>query len=358
MAFHDRLRLARLRAGLSMAALGGALDAPISAQAVNKFEKGEMMPSSSTLLGLAKVLAVSLDFLMSGEVVSLQGVEFRKRASVTEREKALVESEVIDHVERYMSIEHILNLPEKGSPLDTIRPVTLPSIEAAEDLAARLRKEWDLGHEPIPSVTAVLEEKEVRVIEIEGPDGFFGLTCRVNRPGNKPPIPVVVRRHVNVERNRFTLAHELAHAVIEGTAEGKPEKAMDRFAGAFLVPADHLKKEAGAHRTALGYEELVQMKRLYGVSMWALLMRLEQVGIMSDTQLKGLYRTPARAWLKTEPEPLEEGGDIGKLERPRRFESYVYRALAEKLIPTVKAATLLRKPLNDVEAALRGPVAT
>jgi len=314
-----------------------------------------MMPSSSVLVALAKALGVSLDFLMSNEVIALEGVEFRKRASVTEREKSLVESEVIDHVERYLSIEAILNLPEKHSALDKIKPTTVAAPEDAEEQAIKIRREWGLGSDPIPSMTALLEERDIRVIQIEGPDGFFGLTCRVQRPVGKPPIAVVVRRHVNVERDRFTLAHELGHAAIKGTVSGKPEKAVDRFAGAFLIPADHLKDEVGTRRTALGYKELVQLKRFYGVSMWALLMRLGDVGVISDTALKNLYRTPARNWLKSEPQALSEDGDIGRLEQPRRFESYVYRALAEGLIPTVKAATLLRKPVRDVEAALKGP---
>jgi transcriptional regulator with XRE-family HTH domain len=355
MAFGDRLRLARLRAGLSLAALSEKLEKRVTPQAINKYERGEMMPSSSVLLALAKALGVSIDFLMSSQVVALDGVEFRKRASVTEREKSLVESEVIDHVERYLSIEAILELPDEESELDKLDHVTVIAPEHAEEYANHLRLKWNLGGEPISSMTALLEEKNVRVIQIEGPDGFYGLTCRVRRPGNKPAIPVVLRRHVNVERDRFTLAHELAHAVIKDTVTGKVEKAMDRFAGAFLVPADHLKNEIGARRTSLGYNELVQLKRLYGVSMWALLMRLGDVGIISEAALKNLYRTPARAWLKSEPEPLEEDGDIAQLEQPRRFEGYVYRALAEGLIPTVKAATLLKKSIRDVEIAVKGP---
>ena len=66
--------------------------------------------------------------------------------------------------------------------------------------------------------------------------------------------------------------------------------------------------------------------------------------------LKNLYRTPVTPrQLKSEPEPLEEDGDIGQMEQPRRFEAYVYRALAEGLIPIVKAATLLKKSIRDVE---------
>lgn len=355
MAFGDRLRLARLRGGLSLAALAEKLEERVTPQAINKYEKGEMMPSSSVLLALARALGVSLDFLMSNQVVALDGVEFRKRASVTEREKSLIESEVIDHVERYLSIEAILELPEEESTLDKLRPVTVNAPEDAEEHANDLRRKWNIGGEPIPSMTALLEEQNVRVIQIEGPDGFYGLTCRVRRPGNKPAILVVVRKHVNVERDRFTLAHELAHAVIKDTITGKAEKVMNRFAAAFLVPAEHLRKEIGSHRTSLGYNELIQLKRLYGVSMWALLMRLCNVGIISEAALKNLYRTPARAWLKSEPEPLEEDGDIGQLEQPRRFEAYVYRALAEGLIPTVKAANLLKKSVRDVEIAIKGP---
>jgi Zn-dependent peptidase ImmA (M78 family) len=178
----------------------------------------------------------------------------------------------------------------------------------------------------------------------------------VKRPDKRKPVAVVVRRNVNVERNRFTLAHELAHAAIGECANGKPEKAMDRFAAAFLMPADHLRKEIGRSRRSLGYNELVELKHLYGVSMMALLMRLRDIDVISESDLKNLYRSPARSWLKSEPEPLSEHGEIAKLERPRRFEAYVYRALAEHLIPSSRAAAILRKPTQHVEAAVQGPI--
>lgn len=355
MAFADRLKLARARAGLSLAALADRVEPKVTPQAINKYERSEMMPSSGVLLGLARALGVSLDFLMSGQVVALEGVEFRKRASATDREKALVEAEVIDHVERYLAVEEVLGLGDARSALDEIEPISVGSLEEAEAKAEDLRRDWNIGGDPIPSMTALLEERQVRVVEIEAPEAFSGLTCHVRRPGNRAPVRVVVRRHFNVERDRFTLAHELGHAVIGEGLGVKVEKAMDRFAAAFLVPADHLRQEIGTGRTALGYEEMVQLKQMYGVSMMCLLYRLRDVGAISDDRLKGLFRTPARSWLKSEPEPLAEDGDIARQERPRRFESYVFRALAEGLISSVKAAALVRKPVRDVEAAVRGP---
>jgi Zn-dependent peptidase ImmA (M78 family)/transcriptional regulator with XRE-family HTH domain len=355
MAFGDRLKLARVRAGLSLAALADSFEPRVSPQAINKYERGEMMPSSSVLVGMARALGVSLDFLMSSQVVALEGVEFRKRASVSEREKALIEGEVVDHVERYLAVEEILALPDAGSALDSIQPIVVPTLDAAEFRADWLRDRWEIGKDPIPSMTALLEERGIRVIEIDAPDSFSGLTCVVRRSGNKAPIRVVVHRHFNVERDRFTLAHELAHAVISDCQGAKAEMAMNRFAGALLVPADHLRGEVGTGRTAFGYEELVRLKHIYGVSMMCLLYRLKDVGAITDDRLKGLFRTPARSWLKDEPIPLSEEGDIAKLEKPKRFDSYVYRALAEGLITSVRAADLLRKPVRDVEAAVSGP---
>jgi Zn-dependent peptidase ImmA (M78 family)/DNA-binding XRE family transcriptional regulator len=356
MAFGTRLRLARLRADLSLAALAERLGNQVSAQAINKYETGKMMPSSAVLVNLAKSLGVSLDFLMGGQVEELDGVEFRKRANTSEREKALVEAEVIDHVERYLAIEEILGLPDEPSAIEKIKPVIVDSADAAEDAAEKLREEWDIGSDPIPSMTALLEERNVRVIEINLPDKFSGVTCWAKRSADRPDVPViVVNGNFTVERSRFTRAHELAHAVIRDSKDGKPEKAMDRFAGAFLVPADHLRNEIGKIRHSLAYQELVRLKHLYGVSMMALIFRLKDVGIISEANYKNLFRTPARAWLRDEPEKLDPHGEIAKLERPQRFEGFVYRALAEGLIPPIKAAGLLKKSIADVEQAVKGP---
>ena len=42
------------------------------------------------------------------------------------------------------------------------------------------------------------------------------------------------------ERQRFTLAHELGHLVMDVAAKLDEKKAMQRFAGVFLMPANAL----------------------------------------------------------------------------------------------------------------------
>lgn len=339
-----------------MAALASMLEPKITAQSVNKYEKGEMMPSSTVLRGLSNALSVTTDYLLSSQVAGLSNIEFRKRAGVSERDKAGVTEQVLDYVERYLAIESVLGLSDEPTGFDDVESVVIDDLDEAEGVAERIRSEWGLGEDPISSVTVLLEEQNVRVIEIDGADGFYGMTCSVQRPGNASSVPVVIRRHVNVERDRFTLAHEICHSFISDCRNAKLEKAIDRCAGALLMPAKHLMKEVGARRRSVSYPELVALKHIYGVSIWALIYRLGDLGVISSAEIKNLFRTPARTWLKSEPAALADAGDIAQLEKPRRFESLVYRALAEGLIQTNRAATMLKKPVGDVEAAIRGPI--
>ena len=66
--FGQRLRLARKKAGFSMRELARRMSPPVSAQAISKYESGQMMPRWSVLFSLAQALDVSVDFLMGGQV--------------------------------------------------------------------------------------------------------------------------------------------------------------------------------------------------------------------------------------------------------------------------------------------------
>ena len=76
--FGERLKLARKIAGYSLRSLSAVLDGQVSAQAIGKYERGEMMPSSGVLDRLASTLGVSLEYLLNEQVEELEGVEFRK----------------------------------------------------------------------------------------------------------------------------------------------------------------------------------------------------------------------------------------------------------------------------------------
>ncbi len=233
--FAERLKLARKRAGLSLQALSERVSPPVSAQAISKYEGGKMMPSSSVLVGLGKALGVSLDFLMSGQVAELSGVEFRKHSGTSAKDRAHAEALVIEKLEDYLAIEDILDLGEPDDPFAEVRCDAVGSPDEIEHKARELRRKWELGNDPIPSITDLLEKKGVKVIEADLPERFDGLACAVKRTGDKPDTEVVViSSRTNIERKRFNLAHELAHRVIKDVADPasmKLEKAMHRFAG-------------------------------------------------------------------------------------------------------------------------------
>lgn len=357
--FGERLKLARKRSGLSLRELSDKVQNQVSAQAIGKYEAGQMFPSSGVLVALSGALGVSLEFLTSAQVAELSGIEFRKSAQTRAKESARVEAAVIDRVERYLAIEAVLGLPSEAHDLSGRAPVEVSAVADAEKIADNLRRDWKLGFDPIPSLAKLLEEKGMKVLALEMPHSFSGLTCDVKRSNGQPPLPaIVVNTLINVERRRFTLAHELGHRLISGgddtLDEKHHERIMHRFASAFLMPKASITEQFGTSRHGLAYAEIKSAKHFFGVSAAAVIMRLRDLGVIRDNYLTYLFQTLARTWRTTEPDALSESGEMARAEEPERFDNLVYRALAEQLISLPRASMLLQKPAHDVEIAIRG----
>ena len=92
--FGDRLKLARKKAGLSLRALADRLEGEkrVSAQALGKYERGEMMPSSGVLIALSKALGEPVRYFMSSMKSELLDVDFRKQTAAPARDRARVEA--------------------------------------------------------------------------------------------------------------------------------------------------------------------------------------------------------------------------------------------------------------------------
>ena len=179
--FGQRLKLARKRAGLSMQALADRVTPSVSAQAISKYEADKMMPSSSVLVGLGKALGVSLDFLLGGQVEALESVEWRKNSTASAQDRAMAESIVIEKLEDYLAIEGILEMQLAEDPFADLRVDHVDSEEAIDAKAREVRRAWKLGIDPIPSMTALLEDKGLKVIEADLPERLYFATRALPR---------------------------------------------------------------------------------------------------------------------------------------------------------------------------------
>ena len=154
---------------------------------------------------------------------------------------------------------------------------------------------------------------------------------------NRRPL-IVISEHWPGDRQRFTLAHELGHLLLDGRlARGlNEEKACHRFAGSFLLPASAARHHLGQTRQSIEVRELYMLKREFGLSMQACLRRAAELGIISDRLKRKLLATfSKKGWLKKEP------GKPYPKEESRLFEQLVYRALGEGIVSESKAAELL-----------------
>ena len=238
---------------------------------------------------------------------------------------------------------------------DWERPYTAPyrvnDMDDAESAAAAVRAAWNLGNDPIPNMVELLEERGIKVLNLSLPERVDGLGCQVSRDEGAD-VPVVVCSTVkSLERQRFTVAHELGHIVLEVSNDVHEEKACHRFAGAFLAPREELLREVGRRRRSFGLAELVEVKRIFGISAAALVVRMRDLDIISKSELRDIFRGVGKAWRKNEPSPLK------RTETPRRFRRLCLRALAENEISESKAAELLRVPVGEIERIMTGAAA-
>jgi Zn-dependent peptidase ImmA (M78 family)/DNA-binding XRE family transcriptional regulator len=337
-----RISRARAAAGLSLRDLAEAVG--VSHTAIAKFERGDLVPGSETLLSLARATGVKVEFFFRPDTVELGQPEYRKRSRLGAKALARVEAEILDQTERV--VELLGFFPEPPMPSFAV-PDGLPDaagVDDIEDVALALRDAWDLGDNPIADLVATLEERGVLVLTTPGdPDGRFdGLAARV------AGIPlVVVGAEWPGDRQRFTLAHELGHLVLAGRlpAELDEERACNRFAGAFLAPRPTVWAELGRKRRRLEERELLGLKHEYGLSMAAWVFRACDTGVIDRSTFAVLQRTlRARGWHKQEP------GDAVPPEQPSHFRRLVLRALAEDIIGEAKAAELVGSPLAAFRA--------
>ncbi len=332
--FSQRLKQLRLARGLSLEALAAAMGGIVTKQALSKYEQGKARPSPVVLNKLAETLTVKAAHLLSRPAVHVEFVAFRKLASLPKKEQARVESLTRHTLEDRIRLQE---LTQQGLSSDLpVRAFQVDREEDAERVAEMLRKKWNLGLGPIASVVGVLEDHLIHVLQLNGSLKFDGISALAYDDAKRlVGAAVVTRRGVAGERQRLNLAHELGHLVLNVSKRMDEEKTAFRFGAAFLAPAELVYREIGAKRAFILPGELLLLKRRIGMSLQALLYRLRNLGIITESYYKQWCVDINRlGWRKQEPYELPP-------EQPQWMRQQVLRALAEGLVTREEAERTL-----------------
>lgn len=334
-----RIKSARTLAGFSLRELSTIMVGIVSHNAIKKYEMGLMMPDSKVLIALANALNVKIDYFFRPYEVSIENIEFRKKSKLLVKETNSIKEKVTDSISNYIELEEFLNLMILF--INPLQNIQISNGDDVEQAVNTLLNDWKLGFNSLPNVVELLEDKEIKVIEIEDNDNFDGLSGWAN---NNIPV-IVINKNLPVERKRLTALHELAHLLLvfnENVEHKEKEKLCQRFAGAMLMPKDTFIQELGLSRRDISIPELIAIKETYGISMQAVMARAKDLGVISEDRFLRF-----RFWLNKEDNRKKEigfGEYIGR-EHSTRFKQLLYRATSEELISMSKAANLANQKL-------------
>ncbi len=302
----DRLREAREARGLTGPALADLLG--ISRQAISAYENAYATPAPEIAQRLSTVLNLPLRFFLDATVAEDPSpIYWRSRAAATKtvRERSQRRYNWLRRIVGFLG-EYVA-FPELRLPPGLVVTDPAEITDAQVDEAAKLaRLFFGLGGGAIENMTWLLENHGVIVgysdLSAETLDSF-SQRCKDGRA-----FAIVNLDHGSSVRYRFDLAHELGHLVLHRNITSSHfahharnaymEDQAHRFAREFLMPSRVFAKNF--YSTSI--DGLKVMKRMWGVSMQAVLMHATDLNLVSKVQAQKLWRgLSVRGWRRREP---------------------------------------------------------
>jgi len=346
-----RLKRAREEINLSQGAFAKALG--LSSEYISLLESGKRTPSFETLLKVAGFLHKEIAFF------------FEERKPVFE---ALLAAGAVDqrarreilkfraYCERYLELED-----ETGRRLDLAPQYSRVS---PERLAEEERRRLGLGNEPIRDIFNLCEVNGCRIVRHPFPeesrisalfvfDAERGAAFAAVNAGEPLGLQALIAAHVYAhylkDRSQSPIVDNADVVVDEYVSLYPPrEQFAQSFASAFLIPPSKLRElvEKDFRARSLGYEDVLFLKRYFGVSTRAMLRSLRGLGHLSDAKFEDFF--------KRNPED-REGEVFGRaLGQEERRAKSLFRKPRARAIPSDRFRLLA----SEVEAASRTKGAT
>ena len=293
---HEGLRRAREIAGYSQEDAGAALG--VSRAMVSYWEAGARVPNDRQRSALARLYGVRLTELAKGQVVEttdgdMAGVLLRADDGIAPV-AVLGIREFGQFLDRYAELARILEEPVRcmtRSPFS--HRAQFAQKHDIRRKAEEARKLLGLGTGPISDLDPVCEILGITVYRAplgtdlaKVPSGAF-----LNHP--EVGFSILVNLNMTPGRRRFTVAHELAHALfhshetnrVVSRARNPLETFADTFAGEFLMPREGVRRfmeEVGMDPRIDEPEDALRIQRYFRVSWPTALVRLRQMNAITQ----------------------------------------------------------------------------
>jgi Zn-dependent peptidase ImmA (M78 family)/transcriptional regulator with XRE-family HTH domain len=290
-----RVAEARKRAGLTQEALGAVVG--VDKTAMSKIEHGRRRLDGFELSLVAEATGTTArDLLGLPERRSVLAVAARVAVPVGPAAPVLTRARQILELD---GLADELGLPGGAQPRRPVAGPTGTSEKAATALADELRAELGLGDGPLRDLVGLCE-RECGVDVAFEPLGSDQSGLLVHA-GDEVAL-ALVNSDEPAARQRFTLAHELAHhlfndpaeVIVEGAgAEPVMERRCDAFAAELLMPVAGVRRLVGDGPVTEAV--LVDAMVGFGVSRQAMLTQLRKLKVITEDDRGRLVSGTARA---------------------------------------------------------------
>ena len=310
--------LAREYRGITQEELANKIG--VSQGFLSKIEKSILQVRKEILSQLTTVLDLPVEFFTRNGNVFSPNLYYRKRLKTSP--KILMKSEAEMNIHR-LNIQELLqsvDLDSKSLPLLDIEEHGDP-----KTIAQKVRQFWHMPKGTINNLFELLEKNGIIIVfcDFESTD----IDGRSMFTDNKQPI-IFINKNRPVDRQRFTVSHELAHLVMHIGFSVPEERDIETeaniFASEFLIPESELRKQIHGY---LRISDLADLKRYWRASMAAIAFSASKNGIITPNNYKSILIEINKLGFRIK-EPVE-------LEPPK-----------EK---TLLLPTLLKMHLNDLE---------
>lgn len=322
----------------------------VSPATVSKWRSGNQAPERETLERLAGVLNVTPEWFTRAPSTKVSLPLFRSNASAHVAARSMLEARMEWAQDLALALSEfvdypVINLPTKAfTKPDEITP---DEIEAA---ASECRDLWRIGRTAVPDLALAIEGAGVILVREEtGISQIEGLSAWSEALGDRPLVLLSADKD-NGYRSRFDLAHELGHLILhrhiprptERDRHKQLEHQAHRFAGAFLLPAETFANEV---RTPVTLDDLLLLKRRWGVSVAAIVMRLRALKILDEDAAQLLFKRRSARWgAKSEP-----GDGDRSPEQPRLLRRTIDLLVEENVMPLDSIPRHIGLAARDIE---------